>query len=64
MTARKPVKIPPARIERVTQSPMNEYRWCLDLDCGHEEWVTSQRRPTRQTIQCGRCQQKAREMAR
>jgi hypothetical protein len=33
------------RILRVTQSPMNAERWCFDLVCGHEAWVTSKRRP-------------------
>ena len=58
------VKIPPARIERVTQSPMNGQRWALDLDCGHGAWVTAKRRPTRQTLQCRRCQEKAQEQQR
>lgn len=39
----------------VKQSPMNLARWCLDLDCTHEAWVTSKTKPTRKTIRCGKC---------
>lgn len=55
----KPAPIPHARIESVKQSPMNGQRWCLQLDCGHDEWVTAKRRPTRQTISCSKCVTKA-----
>lgn len=48
-------KIPPSRIESVKVSPLNPLRWCLQLDCGHDTWVTAKRRPTRQTIRCPRC---------
>lgn len=41
-----------ANVLRVTQSPMNAKRWCLDLDCGHEVWITAGKRPTRQTMKC------------
>ena len=40
---------------RVTQSPMNAARWYLDLDCGHEECVTSLSKPTRKSVRCGKC---------
>lgn len=40
---------------KVTQSPMNHHRWCLDLECGHDKWVTSKRRPTRKTTDCDKC---------
>ncbi len=43
------------RVLRVTQSPMNKRRWILDLECGHELWVTSLRRPKAQTAKCERC---------
>jgi len=60
---RKKLKLPKARIERVTQSPMNPVRWLLDLDCGHSVWVTAKRRPTRQQIDCGDCARKQRAIA-
>jgi hypothetical protein len=44
------------RVLRVTQSPMNAERWVLDLECGHEEWVTSKRRPVRRTHLCTKCE--------
>lgn len=47
--------IPHARIETVKQSPLNALRWCLQLDCGHDQWVTAKSRPTRRTIRCSRC---------
>jgi hypothetical protein len=59
-----PVPIPHARIESVKQSPMNGQRWCLQLDCGHDEWVTAKSRPTRQSIRCSRCADKARKADR
>lgn len=40
------------KIERVDRSPMNPKRWCLELACGHEIWVTAARRPTHQTMEC------------
>ena len=61
MTTPAPAPIPHSRVESVKQSPMNEERWCLQLDCGHDEWVTSARRPTRQMIRCSRCVQKSRK---
>lgn len=33
------------QVLRVTQSPMNPKRWCFDLACGHEKWVTASCRP-------------------
>lgn len=35
-----------------TQSPLNPKRWCLELDCGHDIWVTSEKKPTRKTATC------------
>lgn len=40
---------------RITQSPMNPIRWCFDLACGHEQWDTSKRKPTRKTMRCHSC---------
>lgn len=47
-------------VKRITQSVLNPVRWCLDLECGHETWVTANRRPTRKTAKCERCILKAR----
>ena len=33
------------RIVRVDRSPLNPKRWCLMLECGHEEWVTATAKP-------------------
>ncbi len=41
-----------AQVLRVTQSPMNPKQWCLDLNCGHEVWVTAKSRPSRKTMKC------------
>jgi predicted aminopeptidase len=40
---------------RVDRSPMNGRRWALTLACGHEEWITSARKPTRKTARCSKC---------
>jgi hypothetical protein len=47
------------QVTRVTQSPLNKLRWCLDLECGHDEWVTSKRRPTTKKYKCSRCPKEA-----
>lgn len=48
------VKQPVVRIDR---SPMNAQRWCLELACGHEKWVTARRRPAipAKPLRCERC---------
>jgi hypothetical protein len=43
------------RVLRVDQSRMNPNRWCLELECGHEVWITAKKRPTRQRINCPTC---------
>lgn len=40
------------KVTRVDRSPMNAQRWCCTLDCGHAQWVTSTRKPTRKTLRC------------
>lgn len=49
----------PVRVERlvrrVDRSPMNALRWCIELECGHEEWATSKRRPTKTKMKCSTC---------
>jgi hypothetical protein len=42
-------------VQRVDQSPMNAKRWCLTLSCGHEVWVTANRKPARMKAECERC---------
>jgi hypothetical protein len=42
-------------VVRADRSPMNERRWCLTLECGHEEWVNGRTRPKAKTYPCGRC---------
>ena len=43
------------KVVKVTQSPLNALRWCLQLDCGHEIWITSRKRPKRAREGCERC---------
>lgn len=43
----KRVKVVDAR-----QSPMNERRWCLELECGHDLWVTAEKKPERKNATC------------
>lgn len=40
------------KIVQVTQSPMNEKRWLLSFECGHERWATANRRPKWQEADC------------
>jgi hypothetical protein len=47
------------KVLRATQSPTNSERWCCDLECGHEVWVTRQRRP--KEAGCGECVRKKEE---
>lgn len=35
------------RIVRIDRSPMNERVWVLQLDCGHDAYVTQKCRPSR-----------------
>jgi hypothetical protein len=44
------------KVKRVTQSPMNDKRWCLELACGHELWVGAARRVTTKEVDCGLCE--------
>jgi hypothetical protein len=46
---------PNRAVVRVDRSPLNAGRWVLTLDCGHEQWVTSMRRPQRKTQLCSKC---------
>jgi hypothetical protein len=42
-------------VTRIDQSPMNRERWCLELECGHEVWVSAIRKPKAKTARCERC---------
>lgn len=33
------------KIVSATRSPMNFLRWFLELDCGHDLWVTRKKKP-------------------
>jgi hypothetical protein len=46
------------KITRVVQSPLNPLQWCVELDCGHERWVTRVRAPRRKGFRCMQCQRK------
>lgn len=46
-------------VVRVTQSPMNSKRWCLELDCGHDVWVTASRKPKTCREPCVSCEMRA-----
>ena len=43
-------------VTRIDQSPMNAQRWCLQLSCGHEEWLTAKRKPKKEKFRCSRCE--------
>ena len=43
-------------VVRIDQSPMNPHRWCITLECGHEEWITSKKKPTTKTRRCLLCE--------
>jgi hypothetical protein len=43
---------------RAVQSPMNAERWCLDLACGHEIWVSAKRQPRAKRVCCPVCSTK------
>jgi hypothetical protein len=39
------------------QSPLNPTRWCCTLQCGHDMWVTSKRKPKAKLLDCQRCRE-------
>lgn len=43
---------------RVDQSPVNPKRWCLQLECGHEVWVSASKKPTTKVADCESCRRK------
>jgi len=43
------------RVRRIDQSPLNELRWCLELECGHEVWITKGYRPLMHSANCLQC---------
>lgn len=38
------------KVQRVVQSPMNPLRWCFELACGHNVWVTRKSRPSTMSV--------------
>lgn len=44
--------IPRRLVLHIDRSPVNTKRWCLTLDCGHEVWKTSAKRPIVKTADC------------
>ena len=49
------MKTPVRKVARIDQSPMNETRWCLTLECKHEVWMTAKNRPARENMRCEQC---------
>jgi hypothetical protein len=43
------------RVRRITQSPLNKLRWCLELECGHDVWITKGYRPLMHSANCIKC---------
>jgi hypothetical protein len=39
------------------QSPLNPTRWCCALQCGHDAWVTSKRKPKAKLLDCQQCKE-------
>lgn len=39
-----------SKVVRANQSPLNKLQWLCELDCGHEQWVTSKRKP--RVVEC------------
>jgi len=35
------------KVLRADKSPLNKKQWLCELECGHEQWVTSTRKPTK-----------------
>ena len=44
-------------VKSVKKSASNDRMWCLSLDCGHDQWFTSKKKPIRKKIQCETCQE-------
>lgn len=42
-------------VTRKDQSPTNPLRWCIQLECGHELWITGERPPKYQSAMCAKC---------
>lgn len=46
-------------VVRVNQAPLNPKRWCIELECRHEVWVTRNGRPQVQKLFCAKCAETA-----
>jgi hypothetical protein len=54
-------KISLRQVVRVNQSPMNPLRWCIELSCRHEVWVTRKSKPKVKVMSCAECATEQRE---
>jgi hypothetical protein len=41
------------KVLRADRSPLNKHQWLCELECGHEQWVTSARKPSK--TRCYEC---------
>lgn len=41
------------KVLRADRSPLNKRQWLCELECGHEQWVTSARKPSK--TRCYEC---------
>ena len=44
------------KVLRADRSPLNKRQWLCELECGHEQWVTSARKPSK--VDCYECKSK------
>lgn len=50
---------PMRAVVKITRSPLNKQRWQLHLACGHTDWITAKKKPTRGVSTCGDCAQES-----
>jgi hypothetical protein len=43
------------QVVRIDQSPMNARQWCVQLSCGHDEYVTRKSKPQMKFMICQKC---------
>ena len=43
------------KVISATRSPLNSQKWLLELECGHDKWVSCKSKPTRKTQYCADC---------
>lgn len=42
-------------IQRIDRSPMNPKVWCVQLSCGHDEYVYRKPRSDKMKMECTKC---------